>query len=693
MSEASSPQLEKTVREIFSYSISAPPGDSKIDLEVSAGSSSDDNDQSASVPRHKRKTVGPHVSASEKREIRRKKILKIMYNSMKKRREQSMVDEEDVSILLTEFTISFILRGYGNLIQNLRLKLMSQKPSSTFTNTHSRFLWLITFFMSFVEDLEVKLPEIEPVFSPEIMSYIVFEGLQTFENLEIESKPHLYNDTVVKTQGRRLHLVVSAIKQILITINWMDNNTKDSETRLKIHRIILLLMEMSNLRQFHLLLIWKFNLSYQTRCFINDVVMCNHKLLLLFEKVNSSDKFIKEHLEQFATVEVMRKYGYCLETFESNTVSLNEAIFTMIHHVSVDLNAHEALLIPEILNTFSNLLENDLFVGDRWSDLIDYVVQRLMNTIHGDPINVPPRFVENVIEEDQSSQYFKANDQLQLIPLRNNKKINNLQWYYSECKNSQDPVGSIIDLYKEAENEILTRESVLQGLLSYGIITHAQYIKLAIVKPTLTKNNTSSDATRSMISELGSQRGESESGQDNLHIADENMQLSFPSSSEKVYVEEIEGIKDLLLSQGKEYLIHWLQEQILHAILVKTHAKSKSSVEWKEGVLEPIAYYSVFWNEGIPMVPWSLKEESGLKKIYFLILLKKIGIYLPAERYRRFPRIPFEWSIDHLQDIYKKLASGDDLSLGTKFTRASKQIANFAKPKLQNITLWNEGAL
>ncbi|CAB4060195.1 unnamed protein product [Lepeophtheirus salmonis] len=100
--------------------------------------------------------------------------------------------------------------------------------------------------------------------------------------------------------------------------------------------------------------------------------------------------------------------------------------------------------------------------------------------------------------------------------------------------------------------------------------------------------------------------------------------------------------------------------------------KSKSSVEWKEGVLEPIAYYSVFWNEGIPM---------------------KIGIYLPAERYRRFPRIPFEWSIDHLQDIYKKLASGDDLSLGTKFTRASKQIANFAKPKLQNITLWNEGAL
>ncbi|CAB4058336.1 unnamed protein product [Lepeophtheirus salmonis] len=371
---------EETVKEMVNYWISALPGDTKIDCEVSTGSSSNDNDQS--VPTNKRKTIGPDRTVNDY--------------------------------------------------------------------------------------LEVELPVIEPVFSPEIMSYIVFEGLQTFENLEIESKSHMYNDTVVQ----------------------------------------------------------KARASYSL--------------------VESSDIFINEHLDQFATVEVMRQYGYCLETFESNTVSLNEGYFY-----------DDALCFPK-------------------------------------------------------------------------------------------------------------------------------------VKPTLAKNYTSSDATRSLIAELDSQRGESESGQDNSPIVDENVEFTSTPFSEKVYMEEIEGIKDLLLIQGKEYLIHWLQEEIVNVILVKTHEKSKSSVKWEKGVLEPIAYYSVFWNEGIPLVPWSIKEESGLQKNYFLMLLKKIGIYLPADRQTRFPRIPNDWSIDHLLNIHKKLACSHDVTTDGKFAHANKQIANFTKPKLQNRKIWNK---
>ncbi|CAB4058429.1 unnamed protein product [Lepeophtheirus salmonis] len=458
MNKTTRTNLKNTVRDIVTYWVAAPSGNTKKDSEVSTESSSDDDDQSTSVPQNKNQPIGPDASsASEIKEIRKKKILKIMYNSRKKHRQQ-----------VSQYSLNHLC-----------------------------------FFH-------------KPLFSPEIMSYIVYEGLQTFENLMIESKSH--NDTAVKKQGSCLHLFVSAIKQILITIHQMEVNAKNSERRYEIHDIILLLMEMSNLRQFHLLLIWKYNLSYQTRCFINDVVMCNHKLLVLFEKVNSSDKFIKEHLDQFARVEVMKQYAYCLETFESNTELLNEAIFTMIHHVSGNLNGHEALLIPEILNTFSNVLENELFFsGEKWSDLIEYMIQRFMNNMNENPVDAPPRLLESVLEEDQSSQYSIPYDRIQFIPLRNNKTINNLQWYYSECKNSEDPVGSIIDMYKEAEYETLTRESVLQGLLSYRIITHAQYIKLAIVKPTLTINNSSSDTTSSNPAELGSQRGESESGQDNIY--------------------------------------------------------------------------------------------------------------------------------------------------------------------------------
>ncbi|CAF2740525.1 unnamed protein product [Lepeophtheirus salmonis] len=63
------------------------------------------------------------------------------------------------------------------------------------------------------------------------------------------------------------------------------------------------------------------------------------------------------------------------------------------------------------------------------------------------------------------------------------------------------------------------------------------------------------NAKRALIAEIGSQRGDSENIEDNSHIADENMDFLLYHPQKKVYVEEIEE------------------------------------------VLEPIAYYSLFWNE------------------------------------------------------------------------------------------------
>ena len=60
---------------------------------------------------------------------------------------------------------------------------------------------------------------------------------------------------------------------------------------------------------------------------------------------------------RFATLEVMRQYGYVLEQFRSNTQQVNDAIFTMMHHVSGDLGAPEALFVPQILATFSDMWE------------------------------------------------------------------------------------------------------------------------------------------------------------------------------------------------------------------------------------------------------------------------------------------------------------------------------------------------
>ena len=63
------------------------------------------------------------------------------------------------------------------------------------------------------------------------------------------------------------------------------------------------------------------------------------------------------HDSRFATVEVMRQYGYLLETFDTNSEAVTDCIFTMMHHVCGDLNAPETLFVPQILETFSDIWE------------------------------------------------------------------------------------------------------------------------------------------------------------------------------------------------------------------------------------------------------------------------------------------------------------------------------------------------
>ena len=53
----------------------------------------------------------------------------------------------------------------------------------------------------------------------------------------------------------------------------------------------------------------------------------------------------------------MRQYGLLLENFATNSESTNDAIFTLMHHISGDLNSPEALYVPQILKAFSDIWE------------------------------------------------------------------------------------------------------------------------------------------------------------------------------------------------------------------------------------------------------------------------------------------------------------------------------------------------
>lgn len=109
--------------------------------------------------------------------------------------------EEDITNILKEFTVDFLLKGYGSLVQNLHSQLLTNMQVQIDT---SHFFWLVTYFLKFATQLELDLEHVTPVLSYEIIAYLVFQGVWLYEELEISyKKPEID----LKPCLRRLHLV------------------------------------------------------------------------------------------------------------------------------------------------------------------------------------------------------------------------------------------------------------------------------------------------------------------------------------------------------------------------------------------------------------------------------------------------------------------------------------------------------
>lgn len=67
--------------------------------------------------------------------------------------------DEDISHLLKEFTVDFLLKGYGSLVSDLREQLMFNVQAQSFIDS-SHFFWLITYFLKFAVLLELDLQHI-----------------------------------------------------------------------------------------------------------------------------------------------------------------------------------------------------------------------------------------------------------------------------------------------------------------------------------------------------------------------------------------------------------------------------------------------------------------------------------------------------------------------------------------------------
>ena len=93
---------------------------------------------------------------------------------------------QDISEMLMEFTLDFLLTGYAGLVEELLRKLTEHDPKMNLDKSH--FLWLITYFLKFASQLEVGLDRIGSVLSFATLSYITYEGVELLETMELATR-------------------------------------------------------------------------------------------------------------------------------------------------------------------------------------------------------------------------------------------------------------------------------------------------------------------------------------------------------------------------------------------------------------------------------------------------------------------------------------------------------------------------
>ncbi|KAI5743461.1 hypothetical protein M8J77_018476 [Diaphorina citri] len=551
-----------------------------------------------------------HLTAQEKKEYRRKKLIKRSHtNTNMKALLHYTPSEDDIAHLLKEFTVDFLLKGYGRLVSQLYDLLVTDLHSQIDT---SHFFWLVTYFLKFVVQLELDIDHVSSVISFDIISYLSFEGINLCEHLQIVKQHKGIN---LDPYVRRLHLVVTSIKEILHTIQVYYSAGKNPF----LLNLQTKMCSCENLHCMMVLLIRQYDSSVQNIQYLQDLIVTNHMLLMLLE-TGSRDTNVKfdmvQHLQQFANKDVMYHYGVLLENFDNNGEFVNNSIFTMMHHVGGDLFQLSSLFQPNILKSFSKMWETDYDLKDDWSDLIEYTIHQYINIQK--PQAALPQTASTSSKTHECSEW-SVDDS------------NNLYWYYVQNAKSSDPVGAVIKLY--IQNGVLnkTRQGVVQQLLIQDVISDGQYKKMMIVENMIeqqTSNSSGPDNSRAQNSSVSNSRKDLTNTEN----------------------DETGVLRDHLIKEKKSGDLLWLQRNLLEACAAKLFIDQKIDC-----FIEPVAYHSVRMGQSISLVPFNLEQANAMLYQPFMLLLHKLGLHLPADAGKIYARIPSFLTADMLYAMADKL--------------------------------------
>lgn len=572
--------------------------------------------------------------------------------------------DEDITNVIKEFTVDFLLKGYNSLVRTLHSEIIAN-PMLEIDTSH--FFWLLSYFLKFASQIELDLEHIGSVLSYEIVLYLTSEGVSLCEQFEVAIK---LDGIDLEPNLRRQHLVVTAIREFIQTVELYKKSTRlNKDGYENLAKLQIKICETEDLRSMFVLLLRHFNPKYHSKQYLQDLIVTNHMVLMFLDKgmklpeYNSTSNLV-DHLRQFATTEIMAQYGMLLNDYLVNGEYVNNCIFTLMHHVGGELDSLITLFQPNILKTFTAIWKSDFEICDDWTDLIEYVI----NTFVKKPfsLNIALLFPE----EDNSEESKMFDNQIEISSFSNydvnhdaqsvesNKietpmesrwtedEISALRWYYLQNNDSIDIISQTKAQFEEDGIE-KSREAIIRELFNQSLISRDFY-----------ENQL---------------KGEIYLNANVMHFNEENVD------------EEITKICEHLIEDGKAAGLIWVQEAILEMCFAKIHihkinvqkamplsltdpakdpvneeAKIKID-EWP--VMSPVAYHSLIKNQSVPLVAWNCQQSRICNDLKFLQLLHKLGFNLPVDTGKIFIRIPHFWTPDCLFNIAGKIRPIDTTKL------------------------------
>ncbi|CAG0918890.1 unnamed protein product [Notodromas monacha] len=527
--------------------------------------------------------------------------------------------DDEISLLLRDFTVEFLIGGYGRLVGVLANEL----PFSAFKQTSSadnseenedsvvrskiatsnvdpaHFFWLITYFLKFATQIPVDFDHLRSVLSPQVVSYLVYQGLVLSE--EVKKMSMCYPVGLFCQNSppflRSLHLVVTALSEFLHGVDTYARSSRVAEVdKERIRELQRFLLKLRDMRSLLALLVRNEALlhgpgsatldTFPPSAYLIDLIQTNHIFMCYLPNFASACNqgnpgetalcnkkavdALMDHLEKLSSAKVVNQYGAVLSSYSTNPTPLNDAVFSLFHHVSVSLEKPQALLQPLIVSTFADMWNTGRELSDEWGDVVALVMRLFIERLAQ---------VRGSSSSDESSM--SSGDMVSVFETGEDTVFPDVS--FRTCDDMEAEVN---------DNRFSELDPIVKKVLECSV--HAEQW-LEWIRTFLTQ-----------------------------------------AACVKMYLTLQESFKAMpVTAEIKELSLAWHKESEL--------------------LLNPILFFHCLAKKRIPLVPWTEPLERALENKQFLTLLEWLGLDLAAESGGSFPTVPRSWGSEELLGAAHKI--------------------------------------